>query len=166
MRHTALPNMPKKGADIYLLDRKVIDVIDSLDEKNSSIMCQILWSGFRTNAVHYIRKARSKGKSGWSLKKKIRLTFDTLYGFSTFPIQLVKYVGVASLIGVGIWGLIALFSETINIDSFSLLAMVSFGLFGVMMLALGCVGGYVWRIFDSSRERPLYIIEDSNEDDQ
>lgn len=62
--------MPKSGFDAYLIDRKVIDVLMALDEKNSALTGQILWSGFKTSEVYYTRVAREIGTSKWTLKKK------------------------------------------------------------------------------------------------
>ena len=69
-RKTALPSMPAKGFDVYLIDRKVINVLLSLDERNSALTGQILWSGFKTDKIYYRRLAREIGKSRWTLKKK------------------------------------------------------------------------------------------------
>ena len=113
-RKTALPTMPKNGFDIYLLDRKVIGVIDSLDEKNSAITGQILWSGFRTGIVYYKRKAREIGTSKWTLKKKIKLVADTLFGFSTLPITLISVVGTVSCGGAILWALIVLILRSLT----------------------------------------------------
>lgn len=92
-RRFALSNMPKGGFDVFLIDRKVINILDSLDEKNSAITGQILWSGFKTERVYYTRKTRQIGKSRWTLKKKIKLVADTLFGFSNLPITVVTTVG-------------------------------------------------------------------------
>lgn len=70
VRKFALNTMPKTGFDVYLLDRKVINVLLSLDERNSALTGQVLWCGFRTGQVYYTRLAREVGKSRWTLKKK------------------------------------------------------------------------------------------------
>lgn len=93
VRKTALPAMPKGGFDIYLLDRKVIAVLMALDEKNSALTGQILWSGFKTENVYYTRVAREIGVSRWTLRKKLRLVSDTLFSFSTLPIKTVSVIG-------------------------------------------------------------------------
>lgn len=166
VRRTALPNMPKTGFDIYLLDRKVIDVLDKLDEKNSAITGQILWSGFKTGTVSYTRKAREIGTSKWTLKKKVRLVSDTLFSFSTVPIRLVEGVGVICFLGALIWAvvvLIAKFLNKITITGWTTLFIFNLFSFGVIMISLGILGEYIWRTFDASRNRPPYIIEDCNE---
>ena len=163
VRKTSLPNMPKNGFDIYLLDRKVIDVIDKLDEKNSAITGQILWSGFRTGIVYYKRQAREIGTSKWTLKKKIRLVSDTLFSFSTLPIRVLEIVGVISfLIGI-IWSIVVLVAKltgNIPVSGYSTLIIFDIISFGIIMLSMGILGEYLWRSFDASRNRPPYIIED------
>lgn len=163
VRKTSLPNMPKNGFDIYLLDRKVIDVLEKFDEKNSAITGQILWSGFRTGIVYYKRKAREIGKSRWTLKKKIRLVSDTLFSFSTLPIRVLEIVGVISfLIGI-IWSIVVLVAKltgNIPVSGYTTLIIFNILSFGVIMLSMGILGEYLWRSFDASRNRPPYIIED------
>ena len=97
-RKTALPNMPEKGFDIFLIDRKVINVLLSLDERNSALTGQILWSGFKTGMVPYVRKAREVGTSKWTLKKKIKLVMDTLFSFSTVPVKVLSGMGGLSFL--------------------------------------------------------------------
>ena len=83
-RRFALPAMPKKIGiwTCLLVDRRVIEVLKRMDEPNSALTGQILWSGFKTGVVTYIRRERKIGKSRWTLKKKIRLVADTLFSFS------------------------------------------------------------------------------------
>lgn len=163
VRKTALPSMPKGGFDVYLVDRKVIDVLESLDEKNSALTGQILWSGFQTDCVHYTRLAREIGKSRWTLRKKVRLVMDTLFSFSTLPISVVLMVGILSFAGAVIWGLIVLICKlagSISVSGWTTLFIFDLFSFGVIMLTLGILGEYLWRTFDASRKRPPYIIEE------
>ena len=162
-RKTALPRMPRHGFDVFLIDRKVIDVLEALDEKNSAITGQILWSGFRTVEIPYARKQRVIGKSKWTLRKKIRLVSDTFFSFSTVPVTIITVVGSLSCIGSGIWALavlIAKLSVGIAVEGFTTLLIFQLFSFGIIMLTLGLMGNYLWRTFDSSRNRPVYIIEE------
>lgn len=163
VRKTSLPSMPKNGFDIYLLDRKVINVIENLDEKNSAITGQILWSGFRTGIVYYTRKAREVGTSKWTLRKKIRLVSDTLFSFSTLPIRILEIVGVLSFIVGVVWAIVVLVAKlagNIPVSGFTTLFIFNLLSFGITMLSMGVLGEYLWRTFDSSRKRPAYIVED------
>ena len=165
VRKTALPTMPKGGFDVYLLDRKVIAVLNNLDEKNSALTGQILWSGFRTGIVYYTRLERKIGKSRWTLKKKIRLVMDTLFSFSALPITVVLVVGAVSITAAMIWAVVVLISKllgAIEVSGWSTLFIFNLFSFGVTMMTLGILGEYLWRTFDASRNRPPYIIEDDN----
>ena len=165
VRKTALPQMPKGGFDVYLLDRKVIEVLMKLDEKNSALTGQILWSGFKTDQIYYTRLQREIGTSRWTLKKKIRLVSDTLFSFSTLPITLVALVGTISCVGAILWAIVVFICKLaglINVSGWTTLFMFNLFSFGVIMLTLAILGGYLWRTFDASRNRPPYIIEEGN----
>ena len=166
VRKTMLKNMPEQGFDVYLIDRKVINVLESLDERNSALTGQILWSGFRTEKVYYRRLAREIGESRWTLKKKVRLVADTLFSFSILPIKIVTVVGFCSLIGAIVWAIVEVVLKlTGRIEVSGWTAMFIFNLlsFGITMFAMGILGEYIWRIFDASRNRPTYIIEETRE---
>lgn len=163
VRKTALPNMPRTGFDVYLVDKKVVNTILTMNEKNTSLSGQILWSGFRTGIVMYTRKARKIGKSRWTLKKKIRLVTDTLFSFSTLPIKMVTTTGFLSFVGALIWAVVVLISKLsgkITVEGWTLSFIFSLFSFGVIMLSIGILGEYLWRTFDAARNRPPYIIED------
>lgn len=166
VRKAALPSMPKGGFDVYLLDRKVIDVLMALDEKNSALTGQILWSGFRTDKVYYTRLAREIGASRWTLKKKLKLVTDTLFSFSTLPITLVSGIGTLSFIGALVWAIFVLVFKLmglIEVSGWTTLFIFNLFSFGIIMLTLGILGSYLWRTFDASRNRPPYIVEEENE---
>ena len=165
VRKTSFPTMPKMGFDVYLLDRKVIDVLNALDEKNSALTGQILWSGFKTSQVYYTRLERQIGKSRWTLKKKIRLVTDTLFSFSTLPIKIVSTLGFLAFSGSLVWAVflvVAKIMKLIPVTGWTTLIVFNLFSFGVIMLSIGSLGEYLWRTFDATRNRPPYIIEDSN----
>lgn len=163
VRTFALKNMPKGGFDCFLIDRKVVDVLGAMEEKNTSLMGQILWSGFRTAQVTYVRKKREIGRSRWTLGKKIKLVADSLFGFSYFPIQFISGVGICMFFVALIWALVILFNKLfgqISVSGFTTLALIVLGGFGMTLFSLGILGEYIWRMFDSTRKRPPFIIEE------
>ena len=165
VRKFALSNMPKTGFDIYLIDRKVINVLKNLEERNSALTAQVLWSGFKTKEIYYFRRAREVGKSRWTLAKKIRLVMDTLFGFSSIPVAVVSTVGVISVFGALIWALIVFglrMAGRIIVSGWTTLFIFNLFSFGIIMMTLGILGNYLWRTFDASRNRPPYIIEEMN----
>lgn len=165
VRNFALKKMPKNGFDVYLIDRKVIEVLRLMDEKDSALTGQILWSGFKTAEVSYVRRERKIGKSRWTLQKKIRLVMDTLYSFSTVPITLVTIIGVLTSVISVIWALVVLINKiagNIPVSGFTTMFIFQLFSFGITMLTLGVIGGYLWRTFDATRNRPNYIVEKDN----
>lgn len=165
VQKAALENMPSGGFDVYLVDRKVINVLTALDERNSALTGQILWSGFKTAKIPYVRKAREIGTSKWTLKKKIRLVADTLFSFSTLPVTVVTTVGAVSFAGALIWAVVVFVCKLlgmIQVSGWTTLFIFNLFSFGMIMMTLGILGAYLWRTFDASRNRPPYIIEDEN----
>ena len=161
-RKFAFPQMPKTGFDVYLLDRKVIEVLERMDEPNSALSGQILWAGFKTATVGYVRRAREIGSSKWTLRKKLRLVADTLFSFSTLPITIVTWLGGLSCAGSILWALDALISKLsgrIDVTGWTMMFIFQLLSFGIIMMTLGLLGNYLWRTFDASRRRPPYLIE-------
>lgn len=157
VRKAALPGMPEGGFDNYAIDRKVIEVLKNLDEKNSALTGQILWSGFRTATIPYVRKAREIGKSKWTLKKKVRLVADTLFSFSLMPIKFITGIGLLSSLATLIWAIVILvnkFRGNIPVDGWTTSIIVQLFSFGIIMITMGILGEYLWRTFDASRNRP------------
>lgn len=154
--------MPKGGFDVFMIDRNVIESLKQLDEKNSALTLQILWTGFQTTTVFYQRLERKKGKSRWTLAKKMRLMVDSFIGFSFAPVRFVTVTGVLFFIGAVIWGLVImaarLFSN-IPVQGYTTLMIVILASSGLIMLSLGILGEYIWRILDASRGRPVYLID-------
>jgi len=167
VRKFALKTMPPKGFDVYLIDRKVIDVLTSLDETNSALTGQILWSGFKTDQIFYRRRVREIGEGKWTLKKKIRLVSDTLFSFSTLPISTILWTGVFSIAGAVIWSILVLIlriNDKIEVTGWTTMFIFNLLSFGIMMLTLGIIGEYLWRTFDASKNRPTYIVEEDNKE--
>lgn len=158
--------MPVGGCDCYLLDRQVINVLEMLDEKNSSLTLQVLWAGFQTDQVYFHRKDREVGKSRWTLSKKIKLAMDSMLSFSYFPIRFMSTVGILFFI-VSVIMAIEVIVEKVTVGTpilgwASLMCVVLFS-FGCMMLMMGILGEYVWRALDASRNRPPYLIDEIRE---
>ncbi len=165
MRRVALPDMPAKGADFLLVDRKVVDAYNEIAEKNTSILGMILWMGFRQSFVPYVKQARHGGESKWTLTKKFKLFIDSLVSFSYAPIRIMSLAG-CSLAVVGLaYALVVVVGRlqgwVATGSGFAALMTVLLVGQGITMMMLGVLGEYVWRTYDESRGRPRYIVEDS-----
>ena len=162
MRKIALKTMPLGGFDCFLIDRKVIDAVVSIKEKNSSLMGIILWSGFNIQQISYVRKARELGKSRWTLSKKIKYFTDSIISFSFFPLKLITTIGLLFSLIAAIWMVFILVSWLIGkipVQGFTTLILVILFTSGLILFSLGIIGEYLWRILDAVNNRPPFIIE-------
>ena len=167
IRKIAIPDMPKSGFDMFLVDRKVIKVLELMDEKNTSISGQVLWSGFQRGVVYYTRQKRQAGKSRWTLGKKIKLVLDSVLGFSYFPIRFISVIGILFFLFSIVYLIFVLSLRLlggIDVEGWTALMIVTLFSSGIIMLTLGILGEYIWRALDASRNRPIYIIEEKNSD--
>ncbi len=159
-------NMPSGGCDCYLVDRKVIEVLERLDEKNSSLTLQVMWAGFQTDMIYFVRQDREVGKSRWTLSKKIKLVLDSVMSFSYFPLRFMSGLGIVfNILAVAL--LISVIVEKVTkgtpIVGWASLMCVILCSAGVIMLMLGILGEYIWRALDAARTRPPYIVDEVKE---
>ena len=168
VRKTINKDMPQGGCDCYLVDRKVIDVLEMMDEKNSSLTLQVMWVGFKTEKIYFHRKDREVGESRWTLGKKIKLVVDSMMSFSYFPIRAMATIGflfaLASLVGI-----IMVIAEKLTVGTpelgyASIMCVVLFG-FGLLFIMLSMLGEYIWRALEESRKRPPFIIDEIKKSD-
>jgi glycosyltransferase involved in cell wall biosynthesis len=161
--------LPATGADFFLLDRRVVDVLKVLPERNTSLFALVAWLGFRQAEVRYEKKARSSGKSSWTLRKKIGLAVDSLFGFSVAPLKLASALGfIYALVGFAYAVLLVinrltagrLFGSVAG-EGWSALMVVILISSGTLMLVLGLFGEYLWRTLEEVRGRPRFVVEES-----
>jgi len=162
MRRVAgLKEMPATGADFLLLDRRVVDAVCRFPEQNASFFGLITWMGFRQTAISYEKKARLHGRSGWTLRKKIKLVIDSLTSFTYQPIRWISLMGLV----VSVLGLLYAIFVVVNAlrgtpaEGWTSLMVIVLILGGGQMFMLGVLGEYIWRGLDESRRRPRYLIE-------
>ena len=156
-------DMPVGGCDCYLIDRQVVEVLEKLDERNSSLTLQVMWSGFKTAKVEFDRLDREKGKSRWTLAKKLKLVMDSMMAFSYAPIKLMTWLGVIFdifAVVVFITVLVEYFTTGVPIAGWASLISIVLLASGLILSFMGILGEYLWRTLDASRNRPPYIIDE------
>jgi len=164
-RIVGLREMPARGADFFLADRRVVEAFRGFPERPTSVFNQLTWMGFRQEHVEYDKQPRAAGASGWTLSRKIRLVIDSVTAFSTAPLRWCAYIGAAMLVvalALTVPG-VALLPELGG--GLLLVLAVLFGISGVQMLALAAVGEYVSSALAEARRRPPYVIEASTSDE-
>lgn len=162
MNKIALKNFPITGSDMFLIDKKVLDVIASVKEKNTSLFGLICWSGFSQSTIPYNRERRKAGKSKWTFAKQIKLAIDSFVSFSYLPIRLSSYLGFfISFIGFSyaLYIIIKAIFYKGQVVGWSSLMVVLLVVSGIQLLILGILGEYLWRNLEESRKRPLFIID-------
>jgi dolichol-phosphate mannosyltransferase len=155
--------IPVDVGDFRLIDQKVCEAMRRIHERNRFIRGLISWLGFKQTDVEYVREKRFAGKTKYPLSKMIRFALDAITGFSYKPLKLATFFGsLASLAGfVYLCYVIyqALFTkETIHGWASSVSLILIFN--GIVLLILGIIGEYIGRIYDESKNRPLYVIND------
>jgi glycosyltransferase involved in cell wall biosynthesis len=156
-----IENTPVLGADFFLLDRRAADALNKYGETNVSILALIARMGFQQETIFYNKRKRGKGKSGWTLEKKLKLVIDSLISFTYKPIRLMSYLGgLTALAGFG-FAIQVIINAIIGnpTEGWTSLMVVILLIGGIQMIMLGVLGEYLWRTLDESRLRPRFLIE-------
>ncbi|MBX9243463.1 glycosyltransferase family 2 protein [Actinotalea ferrariae] len=151
------PEFPPGGVDVFGCTREVALRLLSLNEAHSSLVGLLYWVGYRREEVPYSRLARTSGRSGWTLRKRVRYLLDSVFSFTDIPITMLSTVGAA---GAALTALVAVVvfvgwaTGRITETGYTpLMLTILFSTFS-MLSALGIVGSYVWRAFENSKQRP------------
>lgn len=168
LRLMAEADIPLDTGDFRLVDRKVCDVMRGLREKSRFIRGLISWLGFRQAAIEYIREERFAGKTKYPLKKMLRLALDGITSFSHKPLKLATYLGLVLAVPGCAFLVLAPELKTFITGAVAgetwLIALLLL-LNGVNFILLGILGEYIGRIYDETRDRPLYILRNKQEAD-
>lgn len=153
--------MPPTGADVFLIDRKVIDAYKGISEKNASIIMTLYWLGFSQRSIVYNKLMRFKGNSHWTFTKKFKLLIDSIVAFSDAPIRFISILGICIASAGFLYAMFILwtFIHGSPIQGWASLMVVVLCMGGMQMIMLGVLGEYLWRTYDESRKRPNYIVE-------
>ena len=156
-------DIPTDTGDFRLLDRRVCKELKRLPEKNRYVRGLVSWVGFRQTAVEYERDERLAGETKYPLKKMIKLSLDGLTSFSFKPIKMANYAGIM-LIFCGLIYLAGMLllklSNSSVIAGWNLVIAMQLVLTGILLTMMGITGEYIGRIYDETRDRPLYIVSE------
>lgn len=164
-------NVPADAGDFCLLDRRVVEVMNALPERNRYLRGLRAWSGFRQIGVEFERHARAAGVPQYTLKKSFRLAMDGVFSFSTVPLRLATYLGLMVSLAAFLGALFTLcqkifaeefakFGMTPGPHGIPTLVISTLFLGGVQLICLGILGEYLGRIYDEVKGRPHWIIQD------
>ena len=158
-------NIPVDTGDFRIMDRKVVEVLKAMPEKNKFLRGQIAWIGFKQTFVEYDRNERNAGKTGYTYRKMIRFAMDGITSFSNFPLKVASVLGfVVSGISfvIMMYALYVRFVAGHYVEGWTSLMISILFLGGIQLICVGLIGEYLSRVSDNVRDRPLYVVADSN----
>lgn len=156
--------LPDGAGDFRLLDRRVVDIFNRLEERSRFNKGLFAWVGFKSIGVPFEVQARSHGTSRWRFRKLLHFAFDGIASFTTVPLKVWSYVGVAVsaialmyasvfLVKTIIWG--------VDVPGFPSLLISVLLLGGIQLISLGVIGEYLGRVYEEVKGRPLYIVAET-----
>jgi len=163
-------HIPLDSGDFCLMDRRIVDLLNRLPERNRFVRGIRSWLGFKQVGLEYERHSRFAGDTKYSLKKLFKLAFDGMISFSSLPLKLASFLGFA-VSGVAVLGIMFTFIQRVFISQFAawglkpvpgfattMITMLFLG--GVQLICLGIIGEYLGRIYDEVKQRPLYVLRE------
>ena len=159
--------IPLDTGDFLLMDRSVVNVINSMRERHRFLRGMSAWVGFKQIGVEYKREARKAGETKYPFRKMVRLALNAITSFSYFPLQVATFFGFASA-GIAIVAIpFVVYMRVTGSQAFfgqatTLIAVLFLG--GVQLISLGILGEYIGRLYDEAKGRPLYIVRDMPDD--
>lgn len=159
----SLPQIPPGGFDFVLIDRKVMDEFNAIDVRHRFFQGDLLWTGYRTSFIPYVRLQRTIGRSQYNFRKKLKNFLDAVIDASYLPIRFISLAGlVTSLLGFlySISIVIAWMGGDTPFSGWAPIMIVILLIGGLIMIMLGVIGEYIWRINEEVRKRPNYVVRD------
>jgi len=160
-RKLVVKDVPKGGVDIFACNRKVLDALLDMQEKNSALVAQLFWVGFRRAFVPYERRKREIGTSAWGFRRRLRYMTDSIFAFSDLPIHIILWIGLIGCVTSVSFGMLVLIGRISGlIQSPGYAATILFLSFAISILLLvqGIIGLYIWRAYENTKDRPIRVI--------
>jgi glycosyltransferase involved in cell wall biosynthesis len=157
----SLPQIPAGGFDYILLDRKVVDAFNAVDVRNRFFQGDILWFGYQTTFIPYTRPKRPIGRSQYTFSKKLKNSIDAILDSSYLPIRFMSLLGVLTAFLGFLYAVDIVYGRlrhNIPFTGWAPIMILILVIGGVLMLMLGIIGEYVWRIYDEVKEKPNYVV--------
>ncbi len=155
----------KDTGDFRLLDRRCVNALKKLRESQRCSKSMFSWIGYKKKEVLFDREPRVAGKTKWNYKKLIDLAIDGITSFTTSPLRLSTYLTIPTFITLAVYFIYVIVKScTIHepIQAFQAIILINLFFFGIIILLIGIIGEYLGRIFNETKNRPLYFIDEYN----
>ena len=165
LRNLTSVDIPVDTGDFRIIDRKIVEVLRRMPEQNKFLRGQISWIGFRQTFIEYERAERHGGETGYTVRKMMRFALDGITGFSDVPLKIVTYFGfIVTFFAFVVLGYV-IYSRFIlqdYVQGWASLMLTILFIGGIQMIGIGIIGEYLSRMNNNLRNRPLYIVRDTN----
>lgn len=154
-------DIPTGGIDVFGCTRMIAQKIVEFPETHTSLIGLLFWLGYRRRLIKYRRQPRHSGRSAWTLRRKLRYLFDSIYAFSDLPVvalQVLGFLGVIVSFLIGLIVFVGWLTGNVRQPGYTPLMIVIAGSTSAILLGLGVVGSYVWRAYENGKNRPLELI--------
>ena len=155
-------NVPRDTGDFRLLNKNALDALLKLREKHRYMKGLFVWVGFKQKEIEYEREARFRGKTKWGFFSLFNLAFDGLTSFSIMPLRLASTIGFLSALIGFFYGAVIVFKTLFfhePVAGFTSLVVLITFFGGIQLLSIGIIGEYIGRIFNETKNRPLYVVK-------
>jgi dolichol-phosphate mannosyltransferase len=159
----SFPDIPSGGFDYVLMNRRVVDAFNSYEVRNRFFQGDLLWLGYRTAFIPYTRLKRTIGRSQYTFAKRLKNSLDAILDSSYLPIRFISGAGaVTALVGflyaldIAYWR----FTHAVPLPGLAPIMILILLVGGTLMLMMGIIGEYVWRIYDEVKRKPNYIVRE------
>ena len=169
MRKLAKIDIPKDTGDFRLMDRRVVDAFNALPERNRFVRWLVCWTGFRATGVEFQRAPRFAGTTKYNYVKLIKLAFDSITSFTTMPLKIATWLGMAIAASSILWVFVVIYQfffwknpdgTPYRLAGFTFIYISILFLGGVQIFLIGLVGEYLARTYEEVQRRPLYIVDE------
>lgn len=153
--------IPVDAGDFRLMDRKVVEALKTLPERNRFMKGLYAWVGFRSEEIEYEPLPRKAGLSKFGLRRAMTLAVTGMLAFTTVPLRLTMWMGLLMAVGAlgyGLWEVLEYFIQDQSVPGYATIVVGVMFLSGVQLLAIGILAEYVGRIYDEVKRRPTYLV--------
>lgn len=159
----SFPQIPPGGFDYVLMGRRVVDSFNQIEVRNRFFQGDLLWLGYKTSFIPYTRAKREIGRSQYNFAKRLKNSLDAILDSSYLPIRFISLIGVVTALLGFAYALNIIYYRLVHGSPFpgwAPIMVVLLVIGGLLMVMMGIIGEYVWRIFDEVRRKPNYVVRD------
>lgn len=160
----SFPEMPAGGFDYVLMARRVVDSFNQIDVRNRFFQGDLLWMGYKTTFIPYTRAKRTIGRSQYTFAKRLKNSLDAILDSSYLPIRFISaggavfaFVGFLYALNIAYWRV----THDVPLPGLAPIMILILVIGGLLMLMLGIIGEYIWRIYDEVKRKPNYVIRNT-----